>query len=119
MYGLPNNFDPQIFVGRQLETVTYAVNVIVLAFADGLTVSVSGSLPYRVAGDAGVGEVDRPPVLRTGLVVLVGRTVLAFDLKSPRELSLRFKGGGSITLLDDADTYECYLISTGDREIIV
>ena len=118
MYGFPNDFDPQVFVGRELETITYAVNVIVLAFADRLTVSASGSLSYRVANDAETG-VDRPPVIRTSLVNLVGRTVLAAELKSARELVLEFDGEGSVTLLDDADTYECYLITIGDREIIV
>lgn len=118
MYGFPNDFDHRVFVGRELETITYAVNVIVLAFADRLTVSASGALSYRVASDAATG-VDRPPVVCTSLVNLVGRTVLEAELKSARELFLEFDGGGSVTLLDDAGRYECYLISTGDREIIV
>jgi hypothetical protein len=118
MYGFPKDFDPLIFVGRELETITYAVNVIVLVFADRLTVSASGSLSYRIANDAETG-VDRPPVIRTSFVSLVGRTVLAAELKSTRELVLEFDGGGSVTLLDDAGIYECYLISIGDREIIV
>jgi hypothetical protein len=118
MYGLPNDFDPGLFVGRQLETITYAVNVIVLAFASHLTVSVSGSLPYRAAAGAHT-EVDRPPVSGTRLVSLIGRSVVGFDLKSPRQLILEFDGGGSLTLLDDSDTYESYLISTGEGEIVV
>jgi hypothetical protein len=34
MYGLPSDFDPHIFVGRRLEAITFAENVIVLAFDD-------------------------------------------------------------------------------------
>jgi hypothetical protein len=45
--------------------------------------------------------------------------VVGFDLKSPRQLILEFDGGGSLTLLDDSDTYESYLISTGESEIVV
>ena len=118
MYGLPDDFDPNIFVERQLESVTYGVNVIVLAFANRLTVSISGSLPYSVDEHAEV-RVDRPPVLSTVFVSLVGRIVRSFDLKSPRELILKFEGGGSVTLLDDEEMYECYLINTGEREIVV
>ncbi|HLQ15028.1 MAG TPA: hypothetical protein VK256_04125 [Candidatus Eisenbacteria bacterium] len=118
MYGLPNDFDPQIFVGRRLETVTFAVNVIVLAFGDQLTVTILGSLPYFPAGDVEI-RVDRPPVSSTSLVSVVGRNVVAFDLKSPRELILEFEGRASITLLDDSDSYESYLIKTGKREIVV
>ena len=118
MYGLPSDFDPQIFVGRQMERVTFAVNVIAISFDNQLTVSVLGSLPYRPAGEL-ENLVDRPPALRTRLVSLVGRNVVAFDLKSPRELNLEFEGGASITLLDDSDSYECYLINTGKHEVIV
>jgi hypothetical protein len=118
MYGLPRDFDPQIFVGRELETITYAVNVIVLAFAERLTVSVSGSLPYRT-GPGVNPAVDRPPVPHTELVGLVGRTVVGTQLRSSRELVLDLEGGGFVTLLDDSETYECYLINTGDREIVV
>ncbi|MDQ6745607.1 MAG: hypothetical protein M3Z27_06300 [Actinomycetota bacterium] len=135
MYGLPTDFDPQIFVGRELETVTYAAGVIVLSFAAPLgvtgtlaarvaaqsppiSVSVSGSLPYRANGEADL-AVDQQPVVQTSLVSLIGRAVFAFELKSPRELVLAFEGGGCLTLLDDCDRYEAYTINTGDREIYV
>jgi hypothetical protein len=118
MYGLPTDFDPQVFVGRQLDRITFAVNVIVLAFSDQLTVSVLGSLPYRVAATIEP-SVDRPPVSCTSLVSIAGRSVVAFDLKSRRELVLELEGGASITLIDDSDSYECFLIYNGAREIIV
>jgi hypothetical protein len=118
MYGLPSDFDPDIFVGRELETISFAVNVVVLAFANRLTVSVSGSLPYRAPGEKEM-AVNRPPVAQTSLVSLVGRRVVTCELKSSRELILRFEGDGSLTLLDDSETYESYIVSTGDREIIV
>lgn len=118
MYGLPADFDPSVFVGRDLESVTFAVNTIVLSFSDRLAVSISGRVPYRGPKSAESG-VDDPPVSRTTLTTLVGHKVRGFDLLSPRELVLDFGDGGSITLLDDSDTYESYLINTGDREIIV
>lgn len=118
MYGLPSDFDPQIFVGRELESITYAVNVIVLSFSDQLIVSVAGAVPYRIGKDAEPSS-DRPPAGRTKLVSLVGRSVQTFDLKSPRELVLGLGGEACVTLLDDADNYECYQISTREREIIV
>jgi hypothetical protein len=118
MYGLPSDFDPHIFVGRRLEAITFAENVIVLAFDEQLTVSVSGSVPYRGAADAEL-SVDTPPVPTTTLVTLVGGVVAATDLRSPRELILQFEGGASATLLDDSDDYESYLINTGTREIVV
>lgn len=118
MYGLPADFDPRVFVDRQLEAVTFAENVIVLSFGTGLTVSVSGSIPYDAGPGVGPG-VDTPPVATTQLVGLVGQHVRAADLKSPRELVLCLGEAASLTLLDNNDHYECYIISFGDSEVVV
>jgi hypothetical protein len=116
MYGLPSDFDPAIFTNRELERVTFGANVIVLGFSNDLTVSISGSLPYEDV--SGVERIDRPPTASTRLIGLVGQSIRGVDLKSPKELLLRFERG-SVTLLDDSEFYECYLIHDGDREIVV
>jgi hypothetical protein len=118
MYGLRSDFDPSVFVGHRLERVTFAENVILLVFSEALTVSISGTVLYQDAADTSPKR-ERPPVAHTSLVGAVGRTVEATELKSPQELILRLEGGFSITLLDDSDEYECYLISVGDHETVV
>jgi hypothetical protein len=118
MYGLPDDFDPSVFVGRRLESITFAENVIVLTFSESVTVSISGTVLYQEA--AGVPQRrERPLTTHTSFVGAVGRAVEATDLKSPRELILRLGGGFLIKLVDDSDEYESYIISFGDREIIV
>lgn len=118
MYGLPNDFDASVFVGRRIESVTFAENVIILAFSEAVSVSISGTVLYQESGDTSRKR-ERPPIAHTSLVGAVGRAVEATELKSPQELILRLEGGFSVTLLDDSDAYECYLISLGDREIVV
>jgi hypothetical protein len=118
MYGLPADFDPNIFAGRRIEAITFAENVIVIVFSDALTVSISGTILYQEATDTSHRR-ERPPVAHTSLVGAVGRAVVATELKSPQELILRLEGGFAVTLLDDSDAYECYLISVAGREIIV
>ena len=118
MYGLPSDFDSSVFVGHRLESVTFAENVIVLDFSDAISVSISGTVLYQESPAASP-QRERPAASRTSLISAVGRTVEAVELKSPRELILRLERSFSVTLLDDSDAYECYLISVGDQEIVV
>jgi hypothetical protein len=136
--GLPSDFDPEVFVGRLLELVSFSENTIVLVFADALTVSISGTVAYQRSPDAPVEREraaaplkrareratapvkrEQAPALRTGLIDAVGRVVEAAELKSPRELILRLEGDFSVTLLDDCDHYECYQIELKDRLVVV
>ena len=118
MYGLPNDFEPNLFVGRRVESITFAENVVVLSFSEELTVSISGTVLYQESPDSTVKR-ERPPVSHTSLVGAVGRAVEGTELKSPQELILRLEGHFSVTLLDDSEAYECYMISMRDREIVV
>jgi hypothetical protein len=117
MYGLPSDFDPDVFVGRELENVTFAQNLIVLRFT-GISVNLEGTVPYKVSPSSDE-QYESPPVVQSSLVGAVGRTVEATELKSPKELVLRLSNGFEVVLLDDSDQYESYLISFGEREIVV
>jgi hypothetical protein len=118
MYGLPRDFDPDIFRGRRLEAVTYAENVIVLVFSDHCTVSISGRVRYQTAADAPL-VTEQPPVAHTCLVVAVGQTVEATNMRSPQELILHFERGATVTLLDESSSFESYLIEVDGRTIVV
>jgi hypothetical protein len=118
MYGLPDSFDPSVFVGRRLTAVTFAENVIVLEFDPHLSVSVFASVSYRTATDTELAT-DTPPVTQTRLVDLVGRVVTSAIARSWRDLVIELERDASITLVDDSETYESFVIGLGDREIIV
>lgn len=117
MNGIPSDFDSSVFVGLQLISVTFAENLVSLAFDHAVMVTVLGSVSYR---DAKTGEqrTDRPPVSRTSLVSLVGRHVLACTAKSQRELVLELDGG-EIVLRDDSQRYESFIIRIDNEEIVV
>ena len=117
MYGLPDDFDPGVFVGRRLESITFAENVIVLTFSEAVTVSIAGTVLYQEAADTPQRR-ERPLTTHTGLVG-AGGAVESTELKSPRELILRLEKGFLVTLVDDSDEYESYLIALSDREIVV
>jgi len=118
MYGLPADFDPDVFVGRRLEYVTYGENVIGLNFGDDLTVSVYGPVRYQESAGAPA-TTERPSVAQTRLVAAVGQLVEATDLRSPKELILRLENGATVTLLDDSNEFESFLLEVAGRTIAV
>jgi hypothetical protein len=118
MYGLPADFDHGVFVGRRLEYVTYGEHVIGLNFGDGLTVSVYGAVRYQETRDAPA-TTERSLVAETRLVAAVGQLVNATDLRSPNVLILRLENGATVTLLDDSNEFESYLLEVSGRTIAV
>lgn len=118
MFGLPADFDAQMFIGRTLSSVTFAENLINLHFDEELTVTVLGSISYRTAAE-GEETVDTPPLATTTLPGLVGRVVVSCQVRSPRELVVGFDGGGSVRFVDDSDMYESFTIRGADTEIVV
>jgi hypothetical protein len=118
MYGFAMDFNPHVFVGRRLLSVSFAENLITLEFDGGLTVTVLNAVPYRSAPDSEY-CVDSPPVSSSSLPSLVGRAVEAASMDPPRELMLELEGGGLINLVDDSESYESLVIRVDDREIIV
>lgn len=119
MYGFPSDFDPQVFVGRQLESVAYATGVIVLSFDGGVVVSASAPISFRLP-DEGVDTVDEPYGSSSGrLVHLASARVESAELPTQQELLLRFRGGGTLKLVDADEHYESFLVNDGKREFAV
>jgi len=117
VYGFPSDFDPSAFVGRELSSVTYVTNVIVLEFDD-LVVSVFAEISYRTSS-GGESYTESPPAERSNLIALLGRTVIAANLPSSRELNLELERGGLIRLVDGSEPYESFLFKVSGREFIV
>lgn len=118
MYGLPDDFDPQTFEGRRFSSVTFAENLISLAFDEAVIVTVLGSVMYRSSPDAD-DHIDTPPVSHTSLPSLVGRTVAVCKVESPQQFILDLGGGAALTFRDDSQSFESLIIRIGDQEIIV
>lgn len=118
MYGLPADFDAQMFVGRTLSSATFAENVLHINFDEELTLTVLDSVVYRTSALAEE-EVDSPPMSTTSLVSLVGQQVTSGQVANPRELILELDGGGYMRFVDATDMYESFIITVDGKETIV
>lgn len=118
MHGLPATFDATVFVGSTLDSVTFAVNVIHLAFDSGLSISVNARVCYR-AEVAQVTLVDELPVRESRLMLLIGKAVSGAACDTNGFLTLELEDGGLIQVTDELSNFESYSITTPDGEIFV
>src|SRR5438477_9738490 len=103
MYGLPEDFDPTIFVGRRLSRVCFAQNAIYFYFtvdSDELTVSLESSFAVQLNSQTPT-AIQSPPVSSSTVMALIGRTVSSAKAKRDGTLTLTFDGGGSLQFFDD------------------
>jgi hypothetical protein len=118
MYGLPINFDANIFLGRQIESITYASNVIVISLDLGITFSVESSLDYLPVGVES-NLTDAFPLTSTRLITFIGNVIIKAIIVEQKDIMLFFEGNSWIAIKDDSKYYESYKIKIGETEIVV
>jgi hypothetical protein len=118
MYGLKQDFDATVFVGRELGQICFSSNNIHFAFSDGVSITLESSFIHcdTLLAD---GLTQVVPVLSSDLMRLIGHAVSSAAARPDGTLSLVFDNGNSLMFLDDSKDYESYAIRIGDREIIV
>ena len=116
MYGLPDDFDGSVFVGRELEEVSFTVNTVHLAFEGEMSITITSRFFLQLGGD----RVEQAvPVKSSSLMALLGRSVRLVNASPDGTLRLQFDSGDAVTCVDDSKMYESYQIHLNGREIIV
>lgn len=104
-----------LFVGHELEAVTFTANTVHLAFDSSLAVTIEAAFVVRLGSSEH--ETNAPPVRSSRLMTLVGHPVrLASAVQG--NLTLHFEGG-TLSVLEDSMEYECYRIYASGEEIVV
>ncbi len=116
MYGLPDTFDATIFVGQTLLQVTFSENTVQLLFDGGTSVTIMSSFDVRTGESS---EEQAIPVRSSSAMSLVGHAVTSAEGKRDGTLTLTLSGDTSITVHDDSEEYESYVIKVGDQEVYV
>ncbi len=118
MYGLPANFDAEVFVGKKLDLICYSTNTINISFEGDVSITLMGSFIYRHSPYETVIK-QCPPMSSSDMMRLVGKVVCYAEGRKDGTLTLRFDNGHILELLDDVKEYEAYIIRIGKRDIIV
>lgn len=123
MYEIPDDFDPNTFVGCELELVSFSVNTVYLSFdrTGGLSITIEGETSHEYVDDHGVLLVrpETVPAAETRLVQLLGKTVVAATVESHVDLRLQFDDHQVLRCLGASKQYEMYHIAAGQRQIVV
>jgi len=118
MYGLPKDFDGQIFVGRALEMLCVNATQVYLHFGDQLSICVEANYSLQSNRDSEAHIIDVPAV-EPDLFKLLEQSVTAASAQADGTLVLEFDNDFVFKCYDPTDLYEAYEIRDGDRKIIV
>lgn len=118
MYGLPPDFDATLFIGSELQQISFTVNTVYLTFDKDISITLESSFSFQSDRNS---ETERhvPPVRISAVMSLVGRQICSASATRDGTLVLEFTGGGVLTCIDDSKEYESYRICLYDKEIIV
>ena len=118
MYGLPEDFDGEVFAGRELIQVSFSKNTVSFWFGDDLSVTLESTFIHKRAADKAECR-QEIPVTESSVMSLIGKEVSSVKKDGDGTLILHFENGDSLAFLDDAKQYESYSIRTADKEIVV
>jgi|APFre7841882630_1041343.scaffolds.fasta_scaffold58662_2 hypothetical protein len=118
MYGLPTQFDVAVFVGKTLDLICYSANTISFSFTEDVIITIMGSFIYRQELHE-ISNKQSVRLLSSNLMGLIDKSVSRADGWQDGTLNLYFDNGHILTLLDDSQQYESYIIQIGNKEIVV
>lgn len=120
VHGVPESFDYSVFVGAGLERVCFGSYIVQLDFSSSETprplyISIEGK--YIHAGPEAEGWSDevRLPADSSRLMQLTNHLVTTAARLDSSRMNLNFDHGHSLTLVDDTDAYESFLIEARGR----
>lgn len=122
VYGIPDNFDPTIFVGATMEQVSFGWYVVGLNFSaepSPIHVTVEGGYDHAGPDGAWLDEERGLPARESRLMRLPGKSVTAAVVENPKALLLSFEDGQSLRILDTSEQYESFQIDHGDDYWVV
>ncbi len=118
MYGLPHNINLGFFDGKTLVQVCFGVHDLILNFDDDVSITVTSSLGY-VDSSNNIHQHDDFRQIAVIVLALLNQSVLSAEGNDKGTLTLKFDGGGMLTIYDNSKKYESYTIKNGEQMIIV
>lgn len=118
MFGLPSDIDLTFFQKQRLIQICFGANDLQLHFDEKASVSITSLIRFKSAlGD--YSETEDYRQLAGVLVTLLDQTVKSARGEKDGTLELVFESGVSLTVFDNTEHYESYMITHGDTQIVV
>ena len=118
MYGLPADFNVQIFVGRELQWVGVCSNQLMFQFDGECWIRLMSSYSLSKRGEHGSARHHAIPHFEPKLMRILDQRVRMAAVESAGALRLTFENGDSLTFYDDPH-YEAYALGWADGDVMV
>jgi hypothetical protein len=118
MYGLPKDINLEFFNGKTLLQACFGAHDLILNFDGDVSLTVTSSVGCMTS-DGSIQQYDDFRQAAPVVVALLNQTILFAEGDKAGALSLKFDGGGMLTIYDDSKEYESYTIKNGGQMIVV
>lgn len=115
MKRLQDGFDPARLVGREIETVLFASNLVTFQLSGGPLLTALAGVTRSMAGEE-VPSREDPPWAATHLPALIGKSVTSASVDASGGLLVRFGDGSNLGFAPDDSGYESFIVSIDGHE---
>jgi hypothetical protein len=119
MYGLPQDFNGQVWTGRKLELICFGENSVYFHFERKLLITVMRSFSYVLSDDTqDPTPVDVPPQ-QSDVMGLLGHVVTSVTNEGSGTLKITFDNGSILRCYDPPEPYEAYHIEEDGKMMLL
>ena len=119
MYGLPPDFDANVFVGRELERICFTANSVIFHFDRNILIDTSYDFAHYSGMEGKAEDIQQIPVSESSVMQIIGHKVEHAEAERDGTLLLRFDNDKHLVFYDAGQQYEAYYIKIGDKTTIV
>lgn len=115
MHGIPKNTDLTPIIGKIVEQVCIGTHEVILNLEDDLYITIEGGFSF---GDEVPSENPNFPHSANAFAELLGSEITYAKVLSTNKVAFIFSSTKVLTIYDDSDTGESFLIKLPDRLIV-
>ncbi len=115
MHGIPENTDLSSIIGKSVEQVCIGTHEVILNLVDNLYITIEGGFSF---GDEAPSEDPNFSRAANAFAELLGNTIICAKVLHGDKVAFIFSSGKALTIYDDSDNGESFLIKLSDRLIV-
>ena len=116
MYGLSTDFPFGDLGGAELQQICFGENEVIFNFSDNISVLVMSEI--RIGSEENAGCEDFKS-LSGELLRLLGLKITRAASQNNKDITLLFSDGTDLTLIDNSESFESYVISMKSKKYVI
>jgi hypothetical protein len=117
MYKLDSSTDLSPLIGKELIQVCIGLHQVILRFIGELSITIQCLYFFSKEGDTLEGSGEDPSISKN-LVFLLGHSIESAQIQGDNKMTINFSNSSCLTLVNDSEVYESFIVTDGRFEII-